>query len=239
MPPSSLVRPTRTNHLGAVRLSIVVLLLLASTAFFADTAVADTTEVIISMQDIDCQSCGTAVSELLRAQNGVESVRFEIDEAELVLALSAEAPAMDELLALIERAGYTAVAGAGAGRYLPPLEFPEQLDMEWISRAGEAVDVKAYLVEGKVTVIDFYAVWCGPCRKVDAAMKEILAVHDDVALRKINVVDWSSPIAKQELKRVSGLPYVEVYGKNGKRVASIDGLDLDRLRAAIEKGRQR
>ena len=105
-----------------------------------------------------------------------------------------------------------------------------------VARAGEAVDIEAHLVPGKVTVFDFYAVWCGPCREVDTEMKTILESSSSVALRKINVVDWSSPVAEKYLQKVGGLPYVVVYGKDGRQVEAIEGLNLKRLRRAIEKG---
>jgi hypothetical protein len=45
-------------------------------------------------------------------------------------------------------------------------------------------------------------------------------------------------VAERYLERVSGLPYVLVYGTDGKKVAAIQGLDLERLRRAIDKGRR-
>ena len=92
-------------------------------------------------------------------------------------------------------------------------------------------------LRGKVVVLDFRGVWCGPCREVDREMRSILEVAPDVALRKINVVDWQSPVAGRHLKRVSALPYVVVYGVDGRKIAAIGGLDLKKLRRAIEKGR--
>ena len=67
-------------------------------------------------------------------------------------------------------------------------------------------------------------------------MRTILESSASVALRKINVVDWSSPVAEEYLQKVSGLPYVVVYGSDGRRVEAIEGLNLKRLRRAIEKG---
>ncbi len=198
---------------------------------------ADEPQLVVSLQDIDCGSCGEEVAKLLARQEGIRAARFDREKAEVAVERGAGAPAPEKLLELIHTAGFQAVLGPGAGRYQPAVDFPAGLDVAWISRAGEAVAIEEHLAPGKVTVVDFYAVWCGPCREVDAEMKRILAETDDVALRKVNVVDWSSPIAKQELGNVGALPYVEVYGRGGKRVAAITGLDLERLRKAIDKGR--
>ena len=195
--------------------------------------------LVLSLRDITCQSCGHSVVAMLERQPGIMGASFDRDSAEIEVELGDGAPSADELVELIHQAGYEAKVGAGLGSYAPSIEFEDGLDVEWLSRAGEAVPIEDHLEAGKVTVFDFYATWCGPCREVDEEMRRILAEHDDVSLKKLNIVDWDSPIAKQELGRVSGLPYVEVYGRDGKRVAAISGLDLKRLNRAIEKGRTR
>ncbi len=217
-------------------LALLLALPLALTGALPATG-ADDAPLVVSLQDIDCESCGESVAKLLARQQGIRTARFDRDKAEVTVERGAGAPAAEKLLELVHTAGFQAVLGPGAGRYQPAVEFPAGLDVAWISRAGEAVAIGDHLAPGKVTVVDFYAVWCGPCREVDAEMKRILAETDDVALRKVNVVDWSSPIAKQELAHVGALPYVEVYGRGGKRVAAITGLDLERLHKAIDKGR--
>ena len=54
-----------------------------------------------------------------------------------------------------------------------------------------------------------------------------------MAVRKIDVVSWSSPVAKQHLRGVPQLPYVVIYDKQGKEVDRFSGLDLDRLWRSI------
>jgi thiol-disulfide isomerase/thioredoxin len=115
---------------------------------------------------------------------------------------------------------------------LPPLS--EKADLAEIAHEGEDVpSLESHAVKGKVTLFDFYAVWCAPCRKIDAHVFALLGKRDDLAMRKLNVVSWETPLAKRYLKEISGLPYVVVYGKSGKRVATVEGFDLKKLDQAI------
>lgn len=118
---------------------------------------------------------------------------------------------------------------------LPALS--ERADVAVLSKAGEDVpELASAVVPGKVTVFDFYADWCAGCREIDLHMFKLLNARDDVALRKLNVVDWDTALARRYLGDVAGLPYVIVYGKDGREVRRIQGLDLAALDAALAEG---
>jgi thiol-disulfide isomerase/thioredoxin len=113
-------------------------------------------------------------------------------------------------------------------------------DLKKLSAQGEDVpDLAAHAVPGKVTVFDFYADWCPPCRKVDAHMYGLLNQRQDIAYRKLNVVSWDSPLAQRYLAGVPNLPHLIIYGKDGRPVRSVTGLDLPALEAAISEGAAR
>lgn len=125
----------------------------------------------------------------------------------------------------------------------PDLEYSamptliEGADVKHLVSAGEDLpSLEPHVVPGKITVFDFFAVWCAVCRKVDQHMIALLNQRSDIAHRKINVVTWETPIAARYLGDVPGLPLLIVYGKNGKQVAKISGADLEALDRAIEKG---
>jgi thiol-disulfide isomerase/thioredoxin len=121
---------------------------------------------------------------------------------------------------------------------LPPL--PAGADLVELSKQGEDVpSLDGHAVKGKVTLFDFYAVWCAPCRKVDAHVFPILAQRSDLAVRKLNMVSWETPLAERYLKNIPSLPYVVVYGKDGKRIRAISGLDLDALDRTIAEASRR
>jgi thiol-disulfide isomerase/thioredoxin len=204
----------------------------------ATTVPASATTTVISLTGIDCESCGATAIDTLKKQPGVYAATFDRVLAEVTVQYDATRVDVPALLAVVTSLGYGAIEGAGHGEYLPELEFAEGLDVVKISKAGEAVDLESQLVAGKVTVIDFHAPWCEPCRKLDEHMQTVLAEHDDIALRKVNIVDWDSEVAKQHMQSVPNLPYVIVYGRDGKQLASISGLDLEKLDAAIAEARK-
>ena len=116
----------------------------------------------------------------------------------------------------------------------PLPQLPVNADLVWISKAGEDVpSLEAHYVKDKVTVFDFYAEWCASCRKVDGDMYKRLARGDNVAYRKINIVDWDSPVAKRYMREVPTLPLVVVVGCDGKEKARLFGADLGALDRAI------
>lgn len=193
--------------------------------------------VVISLQEIACQSCGQASARALTKREGVEKATFDRDTAEVTVHYDPAVTSPPALVGVVGELGYEAEVGSGKGRYLPEVDFPEELDVVWTSRDGTAVEIEEHRVPGKITVFDFYAPWCGPCREVDREMLSILKNRTDVALRKLNVVDWESGVAKRYLKDIPHLPYVIVYGKNGERLRVISGLHLDQLRAAIREAR--
>lgn len=118
--------------------------------------------------------------------------------------------------------------------FKPLPQLNEAADFAIIAKAGaDVASLQDHLVPGKVMVFDFYAAWCMPCRKVDAHLYPMLNARKDLAVRKLDIATWDTPLAKRYMVGIKELPYVVVFGKDGKQVAAISGLHLDKLDAAI------
>jgi thiol-disulfide isomerase/thioredoxin len=98
--------------------------------------------------------------------------------------------------------------------------------------AGELAPLDS--VPGKLTVFDFWAPWCEACKDLDARLRRLAAERSDVAVRRVNIVDFDSPIAKRELVGVELLPHVRLVSPDGKTVLEQSG-PSDTLFRALEK----
>lgn len=110
----------------------------------------------------------------------------------------------------------------------PLPKLPEGADVAFIANAGEDVpELDVHAVKGKVTVFEFYAEWCAVCRKVDGHIyKRLSSGERGLAYRKLNVVEWESPLGQRYIKDVPTLPLIVVYARDGRRFRAIYGGDL-------------
>ena len=90
---------------------------------------------------------------------------------------------------------------------------------------GAQVDINQHLALGNVTVLEFYADWCGPCRMLSPSLEQMVQTDPEVALRKIDIVRWETPVAQQF--HVHSVPQVNVYNRGGVLVGTVRGLDFD------------
>lgn len=75
------------------------------------------------------------------------------------------------------------------------------------------------LVPGKITIVDYWATWCGPCKKLAPLVEAFAASRDDVELRKVDATEWGLAEMSAHLPAVAGLPVLDVYGRDGKLIA--------------------
>lgn len=101
-------------------------------------------------------------------------------------------------------------------------------DISTISR-GERVEIKRHIKSGQVVLFDFYADWCGPCRKITPELESLARKYPGrVVLKKIDIKNWGSDVAKQY--NINSIPHVVLYDHKGKK--RVDGNALEAIREA-------
>ncbi len=105
-----------------------------------------------------------------------------------------------------------------------------------VIKGGDEVDVKKHLAAGKVTLIEFYAEWCGPCKMISPALEQLARTDPEVALCKIDIVNWQSVVTRQY--HINSIPCVVVFDRKGEMVGIMRGVDPETLSNYITKAKE-
>jgi len=100
-------------------------------------------------------------------------------------------------------------------------------------RAIKEADFESEVVHAPLpVVVDFYAPWCGPCRKLSPMLDKLAGpLSDKIKFVKINVDD-ASRLAQQF--QIEGVPAL-LFFKSGKVVDSVVGLpSADELKTRLQ-----
>lgn len=104
-----------------------------------------------------------------------------------------------------------------------------QSDIRRITTA-EHFDTAVLKAPGPV-LVDFYADWCGPCRRLAPVLEALAGEYESQAVFVRVNVDQAGPLARRY--GVSGIPDVRIF-RQGQVVAKIVGLNgAEKYRAAL------
>ena len=79
----------------------------------------------------------------------------------------------------------------------------------------------------KPAIIDFNAVWCGPCRKLSPIIEEIAKAHPEIIVYKIDV-DEEKDIAQYfDISSIPLLMYVPIKGKPSQELGLVSKSDIE------------
>lgn len=104
------------------------------------------------------------------------------------------------------------------------------------------------LSENEVVLIDFWADWCGPCKRFAPIYEDASGRHEDVVFGKVDTEDARDLAASWDIQSIptimgfrrGNLVFRQAGLLNGKQLDSlveqIKALDIDTLAAEAKKG---
>lgn len=104
-----------------------------------------------------------------------------------------------------------------------------------VKEDGATLDLGEHLLTNQITVVDFYAEWCGPCRAIKPELRTLALENEDINVVQVDIVKWSSPVAEQyDLKSI---PNLRVYLPDGTQVGK-DGSSMGLVKLNVKKARR-
>jgi len=81
-------------------------------------------------------------------------------------------------------------------------------------------NIKETLEANKITVLQFSAEWCGPCRMLGPIIEELASDNTDIAIGKVNVDENSNAAVQYGIR---GIPAI-IFFKDGQVIETLVGV---------------
>jgi thioredoxin 1 len=107
-------------------------------------------------------------------------------------------------------------------------------DVRVISNGGQEVDLASLVTQGKITILDFYADWCVPCKKISPVLEQLATDDPDVVLLKVNIVSFKSPVTQQF--GIESVPNVRVFDRSRTQIGEATH-DVDLVMALVKQAK--
>jgi len=102
-----------------------------------------------------------------------------------------------------------------------------------IKQASTLKEFQELIKTEKLTITDFYATWCGPCKAIAPVLEKFSKEYEDVQFLKVDV-DESNDIAQEY--GITAMPTFVLYkGTNGDPIGKIVGANPQVIKQALEQ----
>ena len=170
---------------------------------------------------------------------GMEDVNVAKAEA-LLQQAGDRLRAEESITKMVERLSRVEATQAGA----------QFVDFEGVDDANKAVRLSDYVGKGHYVLVDFWASWCGPCRREIAHLKKVRDTYTDKGLVILGTVVWDemedhlkamkeleitwpqifNKTEATELYGIAGIPQIILFDPAGKIVArDLRGEEINKL----------
>lgn len=206
-----------------------MLILLASAAAFSQKTFEFTVE------GMSCETCAETAYKVLQFDGVISaSVDFATKKATVVAEDGMTEAGLKKRM--YEHSNFEALF---AGESLvKPLTESERAGLDIKSLPpGEKIKFKKEVVPGKITVFDFTAKWCGPCRIYTPKVERLLLKYPNLAVREADILEWDSDLGKQLTSeyQMPSLPFTLVFDDRGKLLGTVIGNNIEELEAIVSK----
>ena len=99
------------------------------------------------------------------------------------------------------------------------------VDFAGITTEGEQVKLSDYVGQGQYALVDFWASWCGPCRREIPTLIQMHKKYKDKGLLVLGVGVWedSHETHLQAVKELQ-IPYPQIYDEQNNHATSLYGI---------------
>lgn len=187
-----------------------------------------------TIEGMSCTGCANSSQKTLLKLKGVDSAFVDFDTKQAIVYAGGK---LDEesIKKAISAINFEALFDND--KIVEPLTENEKkgLDIEMV-KGGNKMDFKKYLAKGKITLFDFYADWCAPCKLYSPKLERLLLENPGLALRKVDLVSWESELAKQLTKayKLPSLPFTLLFDENGKLINKVEGNNIEQVKNILK-----
>lgn len=98
-----------------------------------------------------------------------------------------------------------------------------------VKQITSSAEFDSAIAADKLVVVDFFAVWCGPCKLIAPMVDKFEQQYENAAFYKVDVDELSDVAQKNE---ISSMPTL-LFFKSGKQVAKVVGANPAAIKQTI------